>query len=54
MLSVIFVAVVVDITYASRVIEIPDIDNVSMNDRKTIPYRVSFKVRAGPQGFPVF
>ena len=42
-----------DVTYASWIIEIPDGDNVSMNYRKTIPYRVSFEIGAGPQGFPV-
>jgi len=31
MLSVIFAVVVVDITYASRIIEIPDVDDVGMN-----------------------
>jgi len=31
MLSVIFAVVVVDITYASWIIEIPDIDDVGMN-----------------------
>jgi hypothetical protein len=52
-LSVIYVAAVVEITYASWIIEIPDSDNVGVNYRKTIPYRVSFEVGAGPQGFPV-
>lgn len=44
---------VVDVTYASWIIEIPDSNNVSMNYGKTIPYCVSFEVRAGHQGFPV-
>ena len=52
-LSVIHVVTVVDVTYASWIIEIPDSDNIGMDYRKTIPYRVSFEVGAGPQGFPV-
>ena len=53
MLSVIYVAAVVDVTYSSRIIEIPDIDDVSMNHRKTFPHRASFEVEASAQGFPV-
>ena len=47
------VEIVGDITYAIRVIEVPDSDNVSMNYRETLPYRVSLKVRVGPQRFPI-
>ena len=53
MLSVIYVAAVVDVAYSSGIIEIPDIDDVSMNYRKTFRHIMSFEVGASSQGFPV-
>ena len=50
---VIYVAAILDVTYASWITEIPDSDNVRMNYRKTISYRVSLEIGAGHQGFPV-